>query len=93
MRERKSYTISLDKGIMERFKSDCRDNDQKYSQKIEELMTISLSGGNLDSVKIDKAILLLESALEDVTNSLTATKEAIKSKPIIVNDGNGGDAF
>lgn len=91
MSKRKSYTISLDEKLMETFKDDCRSNDQKYSQRIEELMRISLSGGNLDNVKVDKAFTMLEEAIDNVNNLLSATKDAIEADPVIEEESREGD--
>ena len=69
---KKQYSMSLDSGVMEKFKDDCRINDQKYSTKIQQLIKMYLSG----RIIIDG----------DATQSLEETKQSIAKFKKIVNN-------
>ena len=66
----KSYGMTVDFELMEKFKEKCRNDNVKYSRRIAELIEIDLNGNTDNSLQINKTVERLES-LTTTINQLT----------------------
>ena len=84
---KKTYSISLDVSVMEKFKKVCREKDVSYSSSVEESLVVSMGSLGIEKELIEKNFALLSDEVLKLSKVVDSVKQSLfleseQEKPI-----------